>query len=87
MRSRGSICPRDSNRWRDAPLAATARPSAVRILSISASMPSRLAVNESPPVEMVDSMVAMVQIPNWRAARSFMISSDPPPIIMTLTSR
>ena len=27
------------------------------------------------------------QTPNCRAARSFMISSEPPPIIITLTSR
>ncbi len=27
------------------------------------------------------------QMPSWRAARSFMISSDPPPMTITLTSR
>ena len=29
----------------------------------------------------------LLQMPSWRAARSFMISSAPPPIIITFTSR
>ena len=49
---------------------------------------SPLATNQAPlPARFEVSASSPAHHPNWRAARSFMISSAPPPIIVTFASR